>query len=222
MTSTTSTAAATATTPSATSAPAFNPQPDPPGAQALVDNGFDINNFHLVYSLALFTTPEYTNKSLHSADYHLVPRVQPGHPGFDALSPYNTANTPFLIPSAAKMFGGQLAMVSHSSIPVYWRPRGQFMTQGNIALTQSLTGQNHFDTPVTGKGAVQPGQTALCGWTPILATHQWSFQPNDLPLLQPVHLQFALHTFSDQAFANPLTDTTPADDVIGVWVMRTT
>jgi hypothetical protein len=221
MTRNTATDAASGTTAKIVSEPAFSPQSMPPGTQALVDVGFDINNFHLVYSLAVYTTPEYQSKSLHSADYHLVPRKQPGNPGFDALSPFNTPKTPFLIPSAAKMFGGQLQVFSHSSIPVYWTVHSQFMTQGNVALTQSPTGANYFDTAPTDH-PVDPASVSQTGYLPVLATHQWSFQPNDLPLEQPVHLQHKLHLFSDAAFANALTDTTPADDVIGVWVMRTT
>jgi hypothetical protein len=218
MTRNAATDAASGRTAKIVSEPAFSPQPR--STQALVDVGFDINNFHLVYSLAVYTTSEYTNKSLHSAEYHLIPRKQPGNPGFDALSPFNTAKTPFLIPSAANMFGGQLQVFSRSSIPMYWSVRSQFMTQANVALTQSPTGANYFDTAPN--VAVEPASIGMCGVLAVLATHQWSFQPNDLPLEQPVHLQHKLHLSSDAAFSNALTDTTPADDVIGVWVMRTT
>jgi hypothetical protein len=209
--------AVTATIAQTTPARSFNRQPDPPGFQPVVDVGFDINQFRVAYSLGLYTTAEY--KQLRSPDYHVMPKTQPGNPGFDALSPYNTPLTPFLIPSAAKMFGGQLSVFSHSSIPVYWTVRSQFVTQGNVALTQSPSGANFFDTQ---PGAVIPqGGMGLCGYLAILATHPWSFQPDDLPLHEPVHLQDKLHVYSDGAFANELTDATPADDVIGIWVMRT-
>jgi hypothetical protein len=207
------------TTPPTTLAPAFNPQSDPPGVQALVDIGFDVNHFTLIYSLGLLGTPEY--ESVRSSNYQLFPRIPQGSPDYDASAPFNLPATPFLFPSTATMFGGGLMMYSRSSNPpLYWMVRGQFLTQSNVAITQSLNGLDHFEIQV-GK-LVTPGTEADCGYTPILATHHWSYQPTDLPLQQAVHMRMTLHAYADPAFTQPMKNTNHADDVIGVWVMRTT
>jgi hypothetical protein len=63
----------------------------------------------------------------------VAPRSHPGSSPIQPASPFNTKQTPFLLPSALEKFGGQLVVPSQSNIAVFWELKTKMILSG-VAL----------------------------------------------------------------------------------------
>lgn len=191
-----------------TNAKTFDPQLGPPGLQASVDIAFDITSFELVYQAS----------GIHSPTYKLTPWAGPQPVQLPPDAPFNTPRTPFLLPSAVELFGGELRISSQSTIPVYWKVVAQ-LTDNGVAITTTDGFAQAEVAAVT--AAVQPATTALTGYTPIMINHPGLYEPQALPTQQPVLMTLTLLAFSDAAYVHPMKDSTPANNQLSIWLMRT-
>jgi hypothetical protein len=132
-------------------------------------------------------------------------------------SPYNTAQTPFLVPEAADEFGGLQYVGSGSAAPVWWALTVQFILNGSpiTSSTGIMIGEIAVTPPLG------PGETDGCGYRAFMQGHAGAFQPSDLPVRTPVTLRLGLRSYSDDKHQHLLVDDDPSNNELDVWVMRT-
>jgi hypothetical protein len=154
-----------------------------------------------------------------SPAYHVVP-------GTGGNSPFNTPETPFLLPSALDTLEVNVtAALGPAGAPVYWGVRIQFFTQNNNLIhLHGFSGQydlDHLDAMVT--GPVQSNGRATAGFTPIDGVGPFRdalWQPTDLREGTPVRMSFTVLAFSDSQHKIPVVDSDPANNTLDLWLMR--
>ncbi len=177
-----------------------------PTARPYIDISIDIDNVTFVYWVGGKRTPIYT----------IAPVAHPGPSIFQLESPFNTAQTPFLLPAAVETLGGQVVVHSKCSIPVFWKLHTTMLLNG-VALT---TNGGFASSDTTPGLAVQPGTIGMAGYTPIMVNHPGQFEPHSLPIHQPVLMRLSVQPYADATFAHPLVDVNGADNTTAIWVMR--
>ena len=140
--------------------------------------------------------------------------------------PFNTANTPFLLPCGVQNFAGQLqAHLLSAPTPVHWQGTVRFLrADGTVIVSKGYSGTQSFDhgvLPVT--EALNVGASAGAGYTPLSTIHSFRdfmYQPADLGANTPVRMELTVTPFADTQHKIPITDSNPANNVINLWLMR--
>lgn len=68
---------------------------------------------------------------------------------------------------------------------------------------------------------IPPGGVGIAGYTPVMINHPGQFEPQSLPVHQPVLMTLSVQPYSDAAFTHPLVDVVGTDNGTAIWVMRT-
>jgi hypothetical protein len=179
-------------------------------AQA-TDLRLDPNRFFLVYAVKGITSP----------NYHVVPAAT-------GMSPFNTVNTPFLIPCDVENFGGQItAALGPSGPAVYWKIKIQLFSSQSPNIPIQSTGFSGTTPPFDYLAGgvtppVQPGAQADAGYTVLSTVHifrDFLFQPRDLGM-DPVLMVLTITPYQDAQFKHPLEDTDRSNNVLDIWVQR--
>ena len=180
---------------------------------------FDLSRFMLTYKVNGTWAPIYQ-----LFPPNLTPE-QPTPPPMPA--PFNTPETPFLIPADVEDFGGSLFIRSGFSVPVFWRVR--FEMSYGIGVPQVITskGLNSQGNPfefldLIPTPPVEANDAAGAGFTPlsvdgIFATTQ--YQPSDFGIDVPVRMKMTLTAHSGPPSSdNVLPDTDRTTNVLEVWL----
>jgi len=178
------------------------------GAAQAADLGLDPYRFFLNYQV----------KGIGSPAYQVLPTAT-------GDSPFNTKDTPMLIPCGVEFFGGQLRIVSGGPDDVYARVTFELHKADGATITSTgysgTTFFDHLDMNVS--GLLSAGQGEDAGFTPVSKVNvfkDWLYQPKDLPKNAPVRMQMTVSGFEDPQFTQGVNDPNPANDVMNVWVER--
>jgi hypothetical protein len=147
-------------------------------------------------------------------------------PATSGPSPFNSEATPALLPCQFQNLDIRLQV---AVTPNSARPYGEltvrlYGTDGMVISSRGFDNASSvFDRVDVALPLLDPG-TWDVPFTPISSvdpSRNELFQPRDLPKNRPVRLEMFVAPYADAALTRPLTDPTPADDVLNLWVMRT-
>jgi hypothetical protein len=178
-------------------------------APAVTDLAIDPFRFYLEYTVNDTTTPTY----------QVVPTTT-------GAFPFNTADTPFLLPCEVQESGGQIsAHLLSAAAPVYWKGIVRFIHEdGTVIVSHGYSGMHTFDSrafPVT--PILAPGTSADAGYISLSKVNVFRdemFQPDDLGEDTPVRMELTVLPFADAQHMHPIVDSRPANNVVNIWVMR--
>jgi len=178
------------------------------GTAGAADLTIDANRFYLVYQV----------KGVVSPAYQVLPKTT-------GSSPFNTKDTPMLIPCGVEYFGGQLRIVSGGPEDVYARVSFEFhRPDGSTITSTGFYGTEFFDhLDMNVSGLLSAGQGEDAGFTPVSKVNtfkRWLYQPKDLPKNTPVRMQMTTSGFADPMFTQGVNDANPQNDETNIWIER--
>jgi hypothetical protein len=194
---TTTTTATTTTRPSATTTTV-------PAAQT--DLGLDASRFLTQYGV----------QNVQSPVYQVFPATT------DA-SPFNTADTPEVLPCALQSFDTQVLLTSASGGTTVYPQVTVRLYNANGTPIMSTANGSTIDQVVANLAPLQPGATTMADLTAISSVSPDAgvlFQPRDLPRNRAFRMEITVTPFADPQYSRPVSDANPDNDVMSFWLMK--
>ena len=131
-------------------------------------------------------------------------------------SPFNTKDTPYLIPCAVQNFGGQLDVVSGGPEDVAPQVTVElFKADGTVIVSHGFSGTTTFDHLTMDLGTVPANARQPVGFTVVSTVNMFKdglYRPKDLPRHKSVRMRLTV--------TQPNVDANPSNDVVEIWVRR--
>jgi hypothetical protein len=147
------------------------------------------------------------------------------NPNTTGASPFNSANTPYLLPCDVQNFGGQWQVFSAAPGSALYPQvvTRLYRADDSLITSHGYSNTTNFNLLYVDMPLLQAGTSALAGFTLVSTVspfRDWLYQPGDLPANTPVRLEMTVRAFSDSQYTQPVADSNAANDVMNLWLMR--